>query len=111
MGACDRLSGRKTNKLKMSVVILRVRGTDGLVALTAQLRVPAPTFPEQSLALLNSPGPAFDIFFKASYFGIILDLETSYKDSTECSHHPASSNVNILHNCGAFATARKLTLG
>ena len=59
MGACDRLSGRKTNKLKMSVVILRVRGTDGLVALTAHLSVPAPTFPEQSLALLNSPGPAF----------------------------------------------------
>lgn len=47
----------------MSVVILWVRGTDGLVALTAQLGVPTPTFPEQSPALLNSPGPAFDIFF------------------------------------------------
>ena len=96
---------------EQTICMMSVRGTGGLVALAAQLSVPAPTFPEHSPALINSPGPAFDIFFKASYFGIILDLETSYKDSTERSHHPASSNVNILHNGGALATARKLTLG
>ena len=36
---------------------------------------------------------------KTLYFEIILDLQKTYKDSTEnsCILHPASSNVNILH--------------
>lgn len=67
-GACDWLSCRRTSKLHDERGYMWVRGTDGLVALTAQLSVPAPTFPGQSPALLNSPGPAFDIFFLSFLF-------------------------------------------
>lgn len=43
--------------------------------------------PRVGPALLCSPSLAFD-FFLTFYFGIILALETSYKDSTESSHTP-----------------------
>lgn len=76
----------------ISVGSTRVRGAAGPAASTANWpcrSVYALAFPGQSPALFRSPGPAFDLpFFLTSYFGIILDLETSYKDSTESSHTP-----------------------
>ena len=83
--------GEQTNCM-ISVGSTRVRGAAGPAASTAHWpcrSVYTLAFPGQSPALLCSLGPAFDLpFFLTSYFGIILDLETSYKDSTESSHTP-----------------------
>ena len=48
------------------------------------------------------------IYLRLFYFKIVLDLQKSCKNGTELSYvlHPASSNINILHNRGTFVKTK-----
>lgn len=102
----------------ISVGSTRVRGAAGPAASTANWpcsSVYALPFPGQSPALFHSPGPAFDLPF---FFNFLFWNNFRFRDKLQrqyrefpYTHHPASSNVHILHNCGTFLRTKKLTLG
>ena len=47
--------------------------------------------------------------FLRLFIKVVLDLQKSCKNGTELSYvlHPASSNINILHNHGTFAKTKE----
>ena len=66
------------------------------------------SLPTSSFAALCHGARGIYIFLRLFYFKIVLDLQKSCKNGTELSYvlHPASSNINILHNCGTFVKTK-----